>query len=152
MNNDFDFTSMTYSTVFADEKKKNKNGFAIASLVLGIVSLLSCCCASTAIGMLAMGICAILAIVFAFVAKKNENGKMDAKAVAGLVLGLVAIVVILCFAAAVVGIFAMIDTVPQEEMMTFLEENVKPMMEGNEASYDKIMEAVKAVYAAKGAK
>ena len=37
-------------------------------------------------------------------------------------------------------------------MMTFLEENVKPMMEGNEASYDKIMEAVKAVYAAKGAK
>jgi len=93
-----------------------------------------------------------LAIVFAFVAKKNANGKMDAKAVAGLVLGLVAIVVILCFAAAVLGIFAMVDTLPQTEMMTFLEENVKPMMEGNEASYDKIMEAVKAVYAAKGAK
>ena len=39
-----------------------------------------------------------------------------------------------------------------EKVLTFLEENVKPMMEGNEASYDKIMEAVKAVYAAKGAK
>ena len=95
MNNDFDFTSMTYSTFFADEKKKNKNGFAIASLVLGIVSLLCCCCASTAIGVLAMGACAVLAIIFAFVAKKNTNGKMDKKAVAGLVLGIVSIVV--CF-------------------------------------------------------
>ncbi len=152
MNNEFDFTSTTHSTVFASEEKKNKNGYAIASLVLGILSLLSCCCASTAIGMLAMGACAVLAIVFAFVAKKNANGKMSKLAVAGLVLGIVAIVVILCFAAAVVGIFAMVDTLPQEEMMTFLEENVKPMMEGNEASYDKIMEAVKAIYAAKGAK
>ena len=151
MNNDFDFTSMTYSTVFADEKKKNKNGFAIASLVLGIVSLLCCCCASTAIGVLAMGACAVLAIIFAFVAKKNTNGKMDKKAVAGLVLGIVSIVVLLCFAAAVVGIFVMIDTVPQEEMMTFLEENIKPMMEGNKENYEKIVEAVKAIYAAKGA-
>lgn len=151
MNNDFDFTSMTYSTVFADEKKKNKNGFAIASLVLGIVSLLCCCCASTAIGVLAMGACAVLAIIFAFVAKKNTNGKMDKKAVAGLVLGIVSIVVLLCFAAAVVGIFVMIDTVPQEEMMTFLEENIKPMMEGNKENYEKIVEAIKAIYAAKGA-
>lgn len=152
MNNDFDFTSMTHSTVFADEKKKNKNTYAVTSLVLGIVSLLSCCCASTAIGVLVMGICAVLAIVFAFVAKKNANGKMEAKAIAGLVLGIVSIVIILCFAAAVIGVFTMIDTVPQTEMMTFLEENVKPMMEGNEANYEKIVEAVKAIYEAKAAK
>ena len=150
MNNDFNLQSGTSHFGGTDTvEKKNKNGYAIASLVLGIVSLLSCCCASTAIGMLAMGISALLAIVFAFVAKKNANGKMDTKAMIGLVLGIVSIVVILCFAAAVVGIFAMTDTLPQDEMMTFLEENVKPMMEGNEANYNKVVEAIKAIYATK---
>lgn len=147
MNNDFDFTSMTYSTVFADEKKKNKNSFAIASLVFGIVSLLSCCCASTAIGMLAMGICAILAIVFAFVAQKNANGKMDAKAVAGLVLGIVAVLVLLLFLVAIIGTYAMIDQMPQEELLAFVEETYKPLFEGNEAKYNELVEAIKTIYA-----
>ena len=151
MNNDFDFTSMTYSTVFADEKKKNKNGFALASLVLGIVSLLSCCCASTAIGMLAMGICAILAIVFAFVAKKNANGKMDAKAVAGLVLGIVAMVILLLFLLSIVGVYALIDSTPQDELLALVEETYKPLFEGNEETYDAFVEAIKSIYAAKGA-
>ena len=98
-----------------------------------------------------MGVCAILAIVFAFIAKKNSDGKMDSKAITGLVLGLVSLAVILCFAAAIVGVFTMTDTIPQEEMLTFLDENVKPVLEGNESTYTEIVEAIKAIYTTKGA-
>lgn len=150
MNNEFDFTSMTFSTVFASEEKKTKNGYAIASLVLGIVSILSCCCCcANVFGLLAMGITAILAIVFAFVSKKNAGGKMDPKAIAGLVLGIASVVVLLFFAVAVVGIFTMTSTMPQEEMLTFLEENLKPMLEGNETTYNEFVEAIKAIYSTK---
>ena len=56
---------------------------AIASLVLGILSfvLICCCCVSP--------ILSILAIVFAFVAKSKNGGKMPGMATAGLVLGIV---------------------------------------------------------------
>jgi flagellar biosynthesis protein FlhB len=142
MNNEFNLQHN-----FTDEKK-SQNGYAIASLVLGIVSILSCCCGCTSIlGLIVMGISAILAIVFAFVSKKNADGKMDAKAIAGLVLGIVSIVVLLLFTVVMVGIFTITDTIPQEEMIAFLEENIKPMMEGNEAQYNEFVETIKSLYA-----
>jgi flagellar biosynthesis protein FlhB len=147
MNNEFDFQSNLTAT-----EKKNKNGYAIASLVLGIVSILSCCCCcSSGLGLIFMGVSAILAIVFAFVSKKNNDGKMDAKAIAGLVLGIVAVVVLLCFAVAIVGTYALIDQMPQEEMLTFVEENFKPMLEGNEEAYNAFVESIKAIYGTKNA-
>ena len=150
MNNEFDFTSTTSSTIIATEEKKHKNGYAIASLVLGIVSILTCCCCCTSVlGLILMGISAILAIVFAFVSKKHNDGKMDSKAVAGLVLGIVTVVVLLLLAVAMVGIFTITDTIPQEEMLAFLDENLKPMMVGedSEATYNKFIEAIKSLYA-----
>ena len=147
MNNEFDFQSNLTAT-----EKKNKNGYAIASLVLGIVSILSCCCCcSSGLGLIFMGVSAILAIVFAFVSKKNNDGKMDAKAIAGLVLGIVTVVVLLCFAAAIVGTYALIDQMPQEEMLAFVEENFKPMLEGNEEAYNAFVESIKAIYGTKNA-
>ena len=152
MNNEFDFTSTAFSTVFASEEKKNKNGYATASLVLGIVSILSCCCCcSSGLGIILMGVSAILAIVFAFVSKKTADGKMDAKAIAGLVLGIVTVVVLLCFAAAIIGTYALIDQMPQEELLTFCEENFKPLLEGSEDAYNDLVEAIKAINAAKDA-
>ena len=145
MNNEFDFQSNLTAT-------ENKNGYAIASLVLGIVSILSCCCCcSSGLGLIFMGVSAILAIVFAFVSKKNSDGKMDAKAIAGLVLGIVTVVVLLCFAAAIVGTYALIDQMPQEEMLAFFEENFKPMLEGNEEAYNAFVESIKAIYGTKNA-
>ena len=143
MNNEFNFESNPY----APQEKKNKNGYAVASLVLGIVALLSCCCRSSGLGLFVMGVSAVLAIVFAFLSKKNTNGKIDAKAIAGLVLGIVVIVVLICFAAAVVGIYAMIDTVPQDELLTMLENTYKPMVD--EKTYNDIVESIKAIYAAR---
>ena len=148
MNNEFNFQSNPYTGVATPEKKKN--GLSTASLVLGIVSILSCCCCcSSGLGLAVMGVSAILAIVFAFLSKKNNDGKMNAKAIAGLVLGIVAIVVLICFAVAIVGTYSMIDSISESEMIAFFDENVKPLLEGDEETYNEFIEAIKAIYAQK---
>ena len=149
MNNEFNFQS-NYNS-FEPTQKKSQNGYAIASLVLGIVSILCCCCCCFAdtIGLILMGVAAVLAIVFAFLSKKNTNGKMDGKAIAGLVLGIVAIVVLLCFLAALVGVYTMIGQIPQEELLAIVEETYKPMVD--EATYNELVEAIKTIYATRGA-
>ena len=142
MNNEFNFQSN-----FEPAQKKPQDGYAIASLVLGIVSVLCCCCCCFAdtLGLILMGVAAVLAIVFAFLSKKNTNGKMDGKAIAGLVLGIVAIVVLLCFLAALVGVYTMIGQIPQEELLAMVEETYKPMVD--EATYNELVEAIKTIYA-----
>ena len=146
MNNEFNFESNAFGS-FAPQEKKDKNGYAIASLVLGILSVLCCCCCCFAetLGLIVMGVSAILAIVFAFLSKKNSNGKMDGKAIAGLVLGIVAIVMLLLFVVAIVGVYAMIDTVPQEDLLTLIEEIYKPMLD--EQAYNDLIESIKTIYA-----
>ena len=142
MNNEFNFQSN-----LEPAQKKPQNGYAIASLVLGIVSVLCCCCCCFAntLGLILMGVAAILAIVFAFLSKKNTNGKMDGKAIAGLVLGIVAIVMLLLFLAAFVGVYNMIGQIPQEELLAIVEETYKPMVD--EATYNELVESIKTIYA-----
>lgn len=147
MNNEFDFQSFT-----PPAKGNEKNKYALASLILGIVAVLcTCCCCASVLGIIPMGICAILAIVFAFVSKKNTNGKMDKKAVVGLVLGIVAMAILFLFLLCVVGTYALIDSTPQAELLALVEETYKPLFEGNEETYDALVEAIKSIYAAKGA-
>ena len=145
MNNEFNFQSN-----LEPAQKKPQNGYAIASLVLGIVSVLCCCCCCFVdiLGLILMGVAAILAIVFAFLSKKNTHGKMDAKAIAGLVLGIVAIVMLLLFLAAFVGVYNMIGQIPQEELLAIVEETYKPMVD--EATYNEFVEAIKTIYAIRG--
>ena len=69
------------------EDKKPQKGFAIAGLVLGILSIICCCCNEYI--SLIMG---ILAVVFFFVDKK-QNGSINGMAIAGLVCGLVSIAI-----------------------------------------------------------
>ena len=152
MNNEFNFQTNPY-TGFESPKKKNQNGFALASLILGILSVVSCCCCCVEIlGLIVTGVSAILAIVFAFVSKKNSDGKMDGKAIAGLILGIVGIVMLIILLIALIGTYSMIGSIPEEEMMQFLEENFKPVMEGNEKTYNELVEAVKQIYATRGSK
>ena len=145
MNNEFNFQSN-----LEPAQKKPQNGYAIASLVLGIVSVLCCCCCCFVdiLGLILMGVAAILAIVFAFLSKKNTNGKMDGKAIAGLVLGIVAIVVLLLFLATLVGVYTLIGQIPQEELLAIVEETYKPMVD--EATYNEFVEAIKTIYAIRG--
>ena len=149
MNNEFNFQSNSFGG-FEPAQKKPQNNYAIASLVLGIVSILCCCCCCfvETIGLIIMGVSAILAIVFAFLSKKNANGKMDAQAIAGLILGIVAIVILLLCLASILGGYSMMGSVPQEDVLAFVEETYKPMLD--EATYNELVESIKTIYATRG--
>ena len=147
MNNEFNFASNPYGD-FENTQKKPQNGYAIASLVLGILSVVTCCCCCVeTLGLILTGVSAVLAIVFAFLSKKNTDGKMDAKAIAGLILGIVGIVMLLILLVSIVGTYALLGSMTEAEMLNYLEENLKPMLEGNEETYNEFVEAIKSIYA-----
>ena len=66
----------------SQEKKEENKGYSIASMVLGIISVILFCFTYISIP------CAILAIIFAVVGK-NKGGK--GMATAGLVLGIISV-------------------------------------------------------------
>lgn len=149
MNNEFNFQPDVPNPYngFEPVQKKPQNRYAIASLVFGIVSVATCCCCCVeTLGLLLMGVCAILAIVFAFLSKKSNDGKMDAKAIAGLVLGIVAIVMLLILLVSIISTYSLLATMPEEEMLAYLEENLKPMI-ADEQTYNEFVEAIKTIYA-----
>lgn len=75
---------------FADSNVRPGRGFAIAALVLGILSVVGlCCCCSVPAVSAAFGVVAIvLAIIYS-----QKTGKLDGMALAGLILGIIGIVI-----------------------------------------------------------
>ena len=71
-------------------RSKAGRAFAIASLVCGIVGVLACCCCVY----LANLILGALAVIFAIVAAKKSK-KMPGLAIAGLILGILALLIFL---------------------------------------------------------
>ena len=119
--------------------KRNGGKWAVASLVLGILSLVFICCLSCLLYV--APVAAILAIVFAIVAKVKNGGKMPGKAIAGLVLGIIALVIFLVLIIFVISLFSndmagfreIYDTYLKEEMggMSF-EEFIEQVMAENQ--------------------
>lgn len=72
---------MPQYTVPVDEPQDNKKGFSIASLILGIVSFLPCCCVNF--------ITAILAVVFGIIGIKSSNKTLS---IVGIILAAVAFI------------------------------------------------------------
>lgn len=84
-NNDNPIPRIEY--VPEEQNKTPQKGYAIASLVLGIVSIVCCCC-----GTYVPMILSVLAIVFFFVDKKR-NGVANGMAIAGLVCGIFSLLI-----------------------------------------------------------
>ena len=130
MNDQFPFNSAEVNEFQGfdpvESSKKPKRTFSIASLVLGIISVAGCClCCCIPV----MFVCGILAIVFAILSKKeNENKKMSGMAIAGLILGVVGIVLVIVFTLLMVVWLAPIGSMSDEELLVFFEENFKPFM------------------------
>lgn len=109
----------TFQTVM-DIKSRNR-GFAIASMVLGIFSILCCCFNYVAL------IIAALSIIFAVVSRVRM-GYFDGMAIAGLVLGIIGLV----FAVAV----TLVDLVFLNEYLEWIKANypeIYEQLEGAEA-------------------
>ena len=99
-----------------DGPKNKGKAFAITSLILGILSMLSCCCCCDSIFALAfMGILGAGAVVFAIVSRM-QTGKLEPMAIAGLILGIIALIALL-FMLAMILFFS---TVPVEELEKIL--------------------------------
>ena len=80
------------------EINKTKHGFAVASLVLGIVSVVLCCC--TWVGI----VCGIVGLVLSILARKAGNTETICKAglilsIIGLALSIILLIVSLVLAA-----------------------------------------------------
>ncbi len=76
--------STTTTSTPPTELRPEQNGFAIASLILGVVSIVLCCCSCTT------PITASLAIIFALLSRQGHP--MDKKAISGLVCGIISLV------------------------------------------------------------
>ena len=100
MNNQFDYSQPNEQSPFTQNfdtmsptTQKNGKGFAIASLCLGIASLVLCCCCCCLY--YAAIVTSILAIIFAVLSKNANGGKMSGMAIAGLILGIIGIILFL---------------------------------------------------------
>lgn len=83
---------LAFDPVPPTEGKQNAGRpFAIASLVCGILGVLSCCCCIYLFNL----ILGTLAVVFSIVATKKSK-KMPGLAIAGLILGILALIIFLC--------------------------------------------------------
>ncbi len=97
-------------------QKKNGNGYAIASLVLGIVALVFatvCCCF-----LYVAPVLSILSIVFAIVGRKKA-GKFTGMMIAGLVLAIIALLIFLLLIVTVNMITAPLNDMTPEEALEY---------------------------------
>ena len=66
---------------------ENDSGYSVAALVLGILSIILCCC----YGIVGITL-GILGLVFALKYKKSNNGKMNAPATIGLICSIIGLI------------------------------------------------------------
>lgn len=101
MNNQFDYVPQNDQPPFQNggfggmppQPEGHAKGYAIASLCLGIASVFFCCicCCLYYVAI----ITGILAIVMALLAKRDNGCKMPGMALAGLILGIIGIIIFL---------------------------------------------------------
>ena len=105
-----------------DNKKGTSNGFGIASLICGIISILSCCC-SWIIG-LPCGIAAVVLGIIQLV-KYQEKGLAIGGIVTGIIGSIIAIIMGICT-------IVMVNTGVYQEMIDEIFEEYRMMMEYSE--------------------
>lgn len=123
MNQDYQFTPQNDQSQFSPfdtnltppRPTGHAKGFSIASLSLGIASVVVCCCCCC-LYYIAIAL-AVVAIVMACLAKRDNGGKMPPMAIAGMILAIIGIVLFLCFIAFEVFFNSMSD----EELAAMLD-------------------------------
>lgn len=93
---------------------KKSTAFSVASLVLGILSIVCCCLFPVA------GVCAVLAVVFAFISR-SRLGQMDGMSIAGLVCGIVGLAIVAYLIYTTVTAPGMSDAEMEEFMKQYME-------------------------------
>ena len=101
------FNNGSYNNYGSQQPQQGSNGMAIASIVVGALSILSCCCWWLAL------ILGIVGVVLAILSKnKSVTGKMETTAVVGMILCIVGIVIAIV---TVIGSAAVVGTPEYQE-------------------------------------
>lgn len=103
----------SYDPRMMPPEQKQSMGFAIASLVLGIVSIVCCCLEVVSV------VCSILAITFA-VLSRRQLGEFHGMAIAGLVCGIIGLAVAVYFI-----VDGILNPVTDTDANEFLDEYMK---------------------------
>lgn len=111
---------MNNSAEHTETAVANAKPFAVASLVLGILALVSCCCCLVVFAFPFLALFGIGAIVCALIAKRKA-GKFTGMILAGLILGIIAMVMLVVS----IIVFASFMTMPIEEIKKAIMESVK---------------------------
>jgi hypothetical protein len=107
--NEFNGGNFNYTPQPEQPQKDPGHGLAIASLVLGILSILSCCCTYLAV------ILGVVGIVLAIISKsKSLTGKMETMALIGMILSILGVVIAV---AMIIWSLAFSQTPAYQEMM-----------------------------------
>ncbi len=143
MNNDYNYSFSNESDAKNNFEiqstppipKKGYDAFAITSMILGIAGVVLCCCCCGCFWFLT-GILGVAAIVFAVVSRVRL-GEFQGMAIAGLVLGIIAVILFLIIFAFVMWIIS----IPPEEwemaLRDFLQEDYDAFMaEFGDTFYD----------------
>ena len=119
-NYNFQYNDFTPDSPLSQQPDKRAKNYAKASLILGIIAVsLSCVCCCLYYLTLPLG---VIAIVMAILSKKKSGGKISGMATAGLILGIIGLVlflILVCFEAYVVSAFS---SMTESEWLAFLEE------------------------------
>ena len=94
-------------------------GYSIASLSLGIAAIFVCCCCCCLFFL--GGLCGVLAIIFAILARRDNGGKMPGMALAGLIIGIIGILLFIIVCISFFSTFSTLPTNP-EKMRVFLQD------------------------------
>ena len=87
MDNNFNDGNFNYTPQPEQPQSNDGHGLAVASLVVGIISILSCCCIYLAV------ILGVVGIVLAIISKsKSSTGKMETMATIGMILSIIGLV------------------------------------------------------------
>ena len=115
-NDQSSFQQFNFNGTTPQKPEGHAKGFATASLCLGIASVV-CTCLCCCLYYLAFLLSAI-SIVMAFLAKRDNGGKMPGKAVAGLILAIIGLVLFICFLAFEI----ILMQIPEAQMTAMLDE------------------------------
>lgn len=142
MNNQFDYTPQGndpfVNNVFDQPQKPtgHAKGYSIASLILGICAVCCtclCCCLYYVTIVLS-----VLSIVMAFLAKRDNGGKMPGMAIAGLIFAIIGVLLFVLM----MSFEIYLNSIPEDQ----LNQRFREFLESMGIDYDEFMAAYEAGY------
>lgn len=112
-NNNANFNNNFNNTDY--ETPNPNNGFAIASLVLGILSIPLACCYGFGL------VTAVISIIFGIISRRHNGGKLSGMAIAGIICSVLGVLASIIMIISLVYAFSTMDSSTYQDLIRALE-------------------------------